>query len=123
MTLLRPLLAAALALVSAAAAAQDGPYDPKALARYDVSYAKCESSFADMKGHRDDAYLNLWRIKVGQKSSDRLAQVRASAPYKAERQRAARPGTAASDAEASKKLERECKGLWGEMQRTGKPPR
>ena len=61
------LLAAALALASATVAAQDRRYDPKALARYDVSYMRCEAAFPEMKGHRDDAYLSLWRIRPGPK--------------------------------------------------------
>jgi hypothetical protein len=123
MTPLRLSLVAAFVLASTGAAAQDRRYDPKALARYDVSYAKCEASFADMKGHRDDAYLNLWRIAPGEKTSARLAGIRSSAPYKAERQRALRPAAAASEPEATQKLERECRGLWGEMRRGKKPAR
>ena len=75
------LLAIAAALTSAAstAAAQTRAFDAKALARYDLSYAKCESLFPDMLGHRDEAYLNLWRIRSDDKSAARLAGVRSGA--------------------------------------------
>ena len=63
------LLAAALVTASAPAAAEDKRYDPKALARYDVSYVRCEASFPEMKGHRDDAYMSLWRMKPGPKTA------------------------------------------------------
>ena len=113
------LLAAALVLASAAAGAQDRRFDPKALARYDVSYGRCEASFPQMKGHRDDAYLSLWHVAPGPKPAAHLATVRSSAPYRAEHRLAsARRGARASEAEASKTLERQCKGLWGELVRT-----
>ena len=116
------LLAAALVIASAVATAEDRRYDPKALARYDVSYVRCEASFADMKGHRDEAYFSLWRIKPGPKSAARLAEVRNSAPYKAERLAATRQAARASEP-AVKTLERQCRGLFGEMQAAPKPPR
>jgi hypothetical protein len=113
------LIAAALVLASAAAGAQDRRYDPKALARYDVSFVRCEASFPEMKGHGDDAYLSLWRVRPGPKPAARLAEIRKSAPYKAERQAAlTRQAAAASEPEAAKKLQRQCRGLWGEMERT-----
>ncbi|MDQ6639970.1 MAG: hypothetical protein M3Z15_09950 [Pseudomonadota bacterium] len=110
------LLAAALVVASASVAAEDRRYDPKALARYDVSYGRCEASFADMKGHRDDAYMNLWRIKPGPKPAARLAEIRSGAAYKAEHREAARQAAArAVEPEATKTLQRQCRGLWGEM--------
>lgn len=116
------LLVASLVLASATAAAQNRVgYDAKGLARYDASYLHCEATYPEMKGHRDDAYLSLWRIKPGAKSAARLSEVRASAPYKAEHRIAMRRAGSASDAEAVKALERQCKGLWGEMQRMPKP--
>jgi hypothetical protein len=114
------LLAAVLVLASAAVAAKDEVYDPKALARYDVSYVRCESSFPEMKGRRDDAYLSLWRIQPGPKPAARLTDVRKSAAYKSEQQRATRQASAASEPAAVKALEQQCRGLWGEMQRMPK---
>ncbi|HEX7441592.1 MAG TPA: hypothetical protein VF319_16010 [Caldimonas sp.] len=117
------LLATALALASATVAAEDRRYDPKALARYDVSYVRCESSFPEMKGHRDDAYLSLWRIKPGPRPAARLTEIRNSALYKSEHRLATRQAASASEPAAVKALERQCRGLWGEAQRTPTPPR
>ena len=115
------LIAAALATASALASAEDKRYDPKALARYDVSYVRCEASFPEMKGRRDDAYMSLWRMKPGPKTTARLAEVRSSATYKSEQRVATRQAASASAPDAVKALERQCKGLWGEMQKTPKP--
>jgi hypothetical protein len=116
-------LAAALVVASATAQAQDRRYDPKALARYDVSYVRCEASFPEMKDHRDEAYLSLWRVTPGAKASARLAEVRASAPYQAEHRLAQRRAARATQPEAVKALERQCRGRWGEMNRRAKPAR
>jgi len=115
------LLAAALATASALAAAEDKRYDPKALARYDVSYVRCEASFPEMKGHRDDAYMGLWRMKPGPTTATRLAEVRSSATYKSEQRLAKREAAGANGPDAVKALEQQCKGLWGEMKKTPKP--
>ena len=80
---------------------------------------RCEASFPEMKGHRDDAYMSLWRIKPGPKPTARLAEIRASATYKSE-QRLAK-SQAASDPAAQRAFEQQCKGLWGEMQKTPAP--
>ena len=114
------LLAAALVTASALASAEDKRYDPKALARYDVSYVRCEASFPEMKGHRDDAYMSLWRMTPGPKTAARLAEVRSSATYKSEQRAAKREAAGATDAEAVKALERQCRALWGEAQKTPK---
>ena len=117
------LLAAFLAVASAGAAAEDRRYDPKALARYDVSYVRCEASFPEMKGHRDDAYMSLWRMKPGPKTAARLAEVRSSTTYRSEQRVASRQAAGASSPEAAQTLERQCKGLWGEMQKAPAPKR
>jgi hypothetical protein len=114
-------LAAALVAASFGAQAQDQRYDPKALARYDVSYVRCEAKLPEMKNHRDEAYLSLWRATPSPKSAAKLAEVRASAPYKAEHAVASRHAAGASEPEAAKALERQCRGLWGEMKRMPKP--
>ena len=115
------LLAAALVTASALASAEDKRYDPKALARYDVSYVRCEASFPEMKGHRDDAYMGLWRMKPGPTTATRLAEVRSSATYKSEQRLAKREAAGATGPDAVKALEQQCKGLWGEMKKTPKP--
>jgi len=120
MTRLHRLLPALVVLASAAAVAQSRAYEPKSLARYDVSYTRCEASFPEMKGHRDEAYLSLWRAKPNEKTNARLADARASATYKTERQVALQAAAKASAPEAAKKLEQECRGLWGELARMPK---
>jgi hypothetical protein len=113
------LLPAAVVLASAGAVAQ-GSYDPKALARYDVSYSRCEASFPEMKGRRDEAYLSLWRVQPSEKTAARLADTRGSAAYKSERERAAHAAAKASEPAAKKTLEQQCRGLFGEMARMPK---
>jgi hypothetical protein len=115
------LIAAALVTASAVASAEDKRYDPKALARYDVSYVRCEASFPEMKGHRDDAYMGLWRMKPGPTTATRLAEVRSSSTYKSEQRLAKREAAGATGPDAVKALEQQCKGLWGEMKKTPKP--
>lgn len=116
-----PLLAAlALACATAPAGAQDRPYDPRALARYDASYVQCEKRFPDMAGHKDEAYLSLWRIKPSPKTAGRLAQTRSAGAYKAEQRRVAQAAAKPPAPGASSPLERQCRGLWGEY---GRMPR
>lgn len=122
MTSIPRMLGVALVVVSAGAGGQDSRFDAKALARYDVSYAQCEARFANMKGHRDEAYMSLWRIKPGDKPAARLADARGSAPYKAEKQRARQAAAvAAKSPDEQKKLDRQCRGLWGDYERAPKP--
>jgi len=121
MTRIQLLIAAALVTASALASAEDKRYDPKALARYDVSYVRCEASFPEMKGHRDDAYIGLWRMKPGPETTARLADVRGSTTYKAEQRVAKREAAGASGPDAVKALDQQCRGLWGEMQKNSKP--
>ena len=106
----------ALVLMLAAGSAEARPYDAKALARYDSSYVECEARNPAMKGHRDEAYLDLWRIPPDQKSLARLAKLRADPAYAAEKKSAAKVPTSAS-APASGVVERQCRGLWAEHQR------
>jgi hypothetical protein len=103
-----------------AALAQSRPYDAKSLARYDASYVECEARYPEMAGHRDEAYLSLWRIKLDPKSAARLAETRSAAAYKSERQRVTKTAVKASASAASSPLDRQCRGLWGEYQRTPK---
>jgi len=111
--------ATCLALTFAAGMAHAKSIDPPSLARYDASYGRCEARFAEMRGHRDDAYLDLWHLRHDDKSTARLAQMRSSAAYRAETQRLAKAAAARATAAASSALERECQGLWGEHQRVG----
>jgi hypothetical protein len=62
-----------LALCVATSAAHAFTVDAKALARYDISYVQCEARYPEMRGHRDEAYLSLWRIKPDEKALAQLA--------------------------------------------------
>jgi len=97
--------------------------DPKALARYDVSYVSCEAKFPQMTGHRDEAYLNLWRVKPDAKSLDQLAAIRSGVAYRGERQRLLRAAGRPVSAAASSSLELECQGLWADAQKVAKTKR
>jgi hypothetical protein len=118
-----PAIVVAALLCLTAVGAQARAYDAKALARYDVSYTKCEARFPQMQGHRDEAYLNLWRIKPDDKSRDRLAKLRGEPAYRAERQRVLQTSAKSASAPASSPLERECQGLWAENQRVNSEKR
>jgi len=74
-------LACALALATPATWALS--VDAKALARYDGSYVVCEATFPEMRGHRDEAYLSLWRAKADAANRAQLADVRKGAVYRA----------------------------------------
>ena len=120
MRILSALIAVALVVGAPTALAQSRPYDAKSLARYDASYVECEARYPEMAGHRDEAYLSLWRIKLDPKSAARLAETRSAAAYKSERQRAAKTAVKASAPAASSPLDRQCRGLWSEFQRAPK---
>ncbi len=112
----------ALVLMLATGAAEARPYDAKALARYDSSYVQCEARNPEMKGHRDEAYLELWRIPPDQKSLARLAKLRADPAYAAEKKIVVKVPSSAS-APASGVVDRQCRGLWAEHQRAASAKR
>lgn len=109
-------LACALALATPVAWALS--VDAKALARYDSSYVVCEATFPEMRGHRDEAYLSLWRAKADAANRAQLADVRKGAAYRAERARLAQTNAKASASAASSPVKQQCQALWGEAQRT-----
>jgi hypothetical protein len=118
-SLMRTPFALALALLMSlfATAANARAFDAKQLARYDVSYVKCEAQYAEMKGRGDEAYLNLWRMKPDDRTRAELAKLRNSAAYRQEKERAQRASAKTAAAAASSPLTRECIGLWAEFQR------
>ena len=59
-------------------------------------------------------------MKPGPNTTARLAEVRSSATYKSERRLATREAASASAPEAVSALERQCRGLWGEMRKAPK---
>jgi hypothetical protein len=96
--------------------------DAKALARYDNSYVVCESTIPAMRGHRDEAYLSLWRAKADAAKRAQLAEVRKGKSYQSERSRILQ-SSAKPAAAASSPIRQECQALWGEAQKfiTAKP--
>jgi hypothetical protein len=120
---MRNVFVIAFCLMLWASSARAMTIDPKALARYDISYVSCEAKFPQMTGHRDEAYLNLWRVKPDAKALDQLAAIRSAPAYRGERQRLLRAAGKPVSAAASSSLERECQGLWADAQKTTKPKR
>lgn len=92
----------------------------KTLAQFDLGYAKCEARFAHMKGHGDDAYLALWKIKPDAQQREALAQQRKSARYREERARALKQMAKPSPA-LDEKIDRQCQATWTELQRNTPP--
>lgn len=90
------------------------PLEPKALARFDVGYAKCEQRFDHMRGHADEAYLGLYKIKVDEAGRNKLAEIRKKPAYKSEKALAekqmSKPG-----AEVEKKLDQQCRVTWAQV--------
>jgi hypothetical protein len=118
---------AALLLAGAAlqaGAAHAAAFDSRGVARFDVGYARCEAKFAPMKGHRDEAYLAVYRVKVDAPSLARLAALRRTPEYQKERKAAlaAKPPAAPASA-ASSPLEQQCQALWAETRRFNAPTR
>ena len=121
---MKTLLRAALvvSLVAAAVPAHAFTVDAPGLARFDNSYVTCEAKFPAMRGHRDEAYLNLWRIKADASALAQLNQARKSKPYQAEHARLQQAAKAPA-AKASSSIEQQCQALWGETQRAGSKTR
>ena len=105
------------ALLFAAPAALALKIDAKALARFDVNHALCEARVAEMRGQGDEIYLSLWNVKLDSAAHAQLAQARKTAPYAAERRRLVPVAPRAGEAAA---FEQECRGMWGQAQRSMK---
>ena len=112
------LIALIIGLALAVPAAHALSVDAKALARFDISYVKCESKFPDMRGHRDEAYLSLWKVEAGKKARAQLAEVRRGATYQSERRRVLQGAAKSASSAASSPLEQQCQALWAEAQST-----
>jgi hypothetical protein len=108
------------ALLLCAAQAQALTVDPKALARYDLGYQQCETLYPHMRGHRDEAYLSLWKVTSDAKSRAQLTAARKGATYQAERRRVMQAAAKGAAPSASGPIEQQCRGLWTEAQRRQK---
>jgi hypothetical protein len=103
---------AALAIAPALGA----PARSTSLAQFDSGYAQCEKRDADMRGHRDEVYASLYRLKLDDTLRAELKATRDSAPYKSERKRAQQTlsqNAAASDVQH--RLDLQCQALKKEI--------
>jgi len=114
-----PSALAALALLSTAAHAFTP--DPKALAEFDLGYAKCEARFEQMKDHRDEAYLALWKVQPDEKARAELAKARKTPKYKEARSAALKTQDNKPSPELEEKLRHQCTATWNEAQRLKTP--
>jgi len=113
-------LIACIATAAAAPAAMALSVDAPGLARFDNSYITCEAKFPAMRGHRDEAYLSLWRVKADTAALARLAEARKSKPYQTEHARLLQAAKApAAKASSASPIEQQCQALWGEAQKVG----
>jgi hypothetical protein len=106
-------LMCAVAWGEAAAAA---PSRAKSLAKFDAGYAQCEKQFPDMRGHGDQVYASLYRLKLDEALRTQFSDTRKSAPYKSERRRAAQNLTkSAAASDVVQRLELQCQALQREI--------
>lgn len=101
----------------AALPAQALTIDAKGLARYDISYVKCETFHPDLRGQRDEAYLAMWRVKPTDKARADLAAARRSGIYQAERRRVLDATAKGMAPAASSPVEHQCQALRNEARR------
>jgi len=107
---------AALPVVLAVPLALGAPPRSKSLAQFDTGYAQCEKRDAAMRGHRDEVYASLYRLKLDDDLRAELDNTRKSAPYRSERRRASQTLTknaAASDVQ--QRLDLQCQALKKEI--------
>jgi hypothetical protein len=89
----------------------------KSLARFDVGYAQCEQRFEHMRGHRDEAYAGLYRLKLDARTREQLAAARKSAEYKSASRSAAQTLAKDKSADLDQRLDQQCQALWREANR------
>ncbi|MEO8154812.1 MAG: hypothetical protein ABI605_17240 [Rhizobacter sp.] len=97
------------------------PADAKKLAQFDVGYSQCEERFPDMKGHRDEAYLALWRVSADDKARAQLAAIRKGGTYEKARQAALRASPKKPGPEIEAKLKQQCAATWAEVKLNATP--
>jgi hypothetical protein len=115
MTVIRATLAVATLSLLATMQAEAKPLEPAALARFDAGFARCEQKFDHMRGHADEAYLGIYKLKVDDKSRARLADLRKKPAYAAEKAKADKRLSKPS-VETDKKLDQQCQATWGQVQ-------
>lgn len=110
----------ATALLGLAATTANALPDVQTLARFDLGFARCEARFAHMKGHRDEAYLALWKVKADAAQRAALKRQRNSAAYRQARSEAQKT-QAADSPQLEETLRNQCTATWNEMQRNQPP--
>jgi|GEM_PF-1135284 len=114
MTIWRGLVVLSMSLAIPLASA--APPRSKSLAQFDSGYDQCEKRDVAMRGHRDEVYASLYRLKLDDALRTELETTRKSAPYKSERRRATQ--TLAKNAAASdvqQRLDLQCQALKKEI--------
>lgn len=111
---LRFAVAMATLLLIGTAAPGATPSRAKSLAQFDVGYARCEQRFEHMRGHRDEAYAGVYRLKLDAKTREQLATARKSAEYKSASRKAAQTLANDKSADLDKRLDQQCQALWRE---------
>jgi hypothetical protein len=106
---------ASLLLASAASGAT--PSRAKSLAQFDAGYAKCEQRFEHMRGHADQAYAGVYRLKLDAQTREQLAAARRSAEYKSAHRSAAQALAKDKSADLDQRLDQQCQALWREANR------
>jgi hypothetical protein len=94
--------------------------DVKRLAQFDLGFARCETRFDYMKGHRDEAYLALWKVKLSAERRAALDKQRKSKTYQQERIKAQKSMAADSPA-LDEKIRNQCSATWSEVLRNRQP--
>lgn len=101
-------------LLSGSVASGATPSKAQSLARFDVGYAQCEKRFEHMRGHRDEAYAGLHRLKLDAKLREQLAAARKTSVYKSTSREAARTLANDKSADLDQRLDQQCQALWRE---------
>lgn len=99
-----------------AGAAQAMPANVKTLAQFDIGFARCEARFPEMKGHADEAYLALWKIKADDKRRADLDKLRKTARYRQERSKAQKEMDKKGP-QPEDKIRNQCEATWSEALR------
>lgn len=107
----------ALALALALPQVLSAPQRSKSLAMFDSGYAQCEKRHAEMRGHRDEVYASVYRLKLDDELREQLAETRKSVPYRSERRRAAQSlaKSTAAASDVAQRLELQCQALKKEI--------
>jgi hypothetical protein len=68
-------------------------------------------------GHRDEAYLSLWKVRVDEKARGELVAARKGGAYQMEKQRVLQVAAEGIAPPNSSPLNQQCQARWSEAQR------